>query len=466
MFNKNFVFTFLLTAAPGVFLTANAQVLTLKDAVQTAVNNYGSIKAKTNYVNAARALVKESSNEALPDLNLSAQQDYGTVNGQFGPLYGFKGFGTASSGPSLAAANWNAAFGALYLANINWDFYSFGKARQKVKVSASQLTLQESDLSQEKFQLQVKVASAYLNLLAAQKLTKSAQDNLDRATALRDAVVPRVKNGLNAGVDSSLANAGVSNAKIAVLRAKDYEQEQANQLAILLSIPQQEFTLDSLFITRIPASIKDSPVTTLQNHPLLQFYQNRINASNETAKYLHTFLYPTFSAFGIAQGRGSGFSYNYGSVNPNAFTHNYFTGINPTVGNYLLGVGVIWNLTSPLRVQQQVIAQQFTSKGLKDEYNLLDEQLKNQYVLAELKMHNAINAYTEAPVQVKAASDAYLQKSVLYKNGLSNIVDVTQALYALNLAETDQAISENNVWGALLLKAAATGDFGLFINEF
>jgi len=176
--------------------------------------------------------------------------------------------------------------------------------------------------------------------------------------------------------------------------------------------------------------------------------------------------YPTFSAFGIAQARGSGFDYNYSAANPKAFTQNYWDGIKPATGNYLLGVGVIWNLTSPLRVQQQVLAQQLTSQGLKNEYSLVDEQLKNQYALAESKMHNALAALEEAPVQVKAAADAYLQKTVLYKNGLSNIVDVTQALYALNLAETDKNIAENNVWQALLLKAASAGDFGLFINEF
>ena len=96
----------------------------------------------------------------------------------------------------------------------------------------------------------------------------------------------------------------------------------------------------------------------------------------------------------------------------------------------------------------------------------MDEQLKNQLSLASLKMKNAVAAYTEAPIQVKAASDAYLQKTVLYKNGLSNIVDVTQALFALNRAETDRDIAYSNVWQALLLKAAAAGDFGIFINEF
>jgi outer membrane protein TolC len=86
--------------------------------------------------------------------------------------------------------------------------------------------------------------------------------------------------------------------------------------------------------------------------------------------------------------------------------------------------------------------------------------------LAETRISNALKNYNEVPVEVKAASDAYTQKYALYKNGLSNIVDFTQALYTLNRAEVDKYIASNNVWQALLYKAAATGDFGLFINNF
>jgi hypothetical protein len=112
-----------------------------------------------------------------------------------------------------------------------------------------------------------------------------------------------------------------------------------------------------------------------------------------------------------------------------------------------------------------VAAQEWTSKGLQNEYELASQQIKAQLALADQKIKYAIANYNEAPIQMKAASDAYLQKSVLYKNGLTNIVDVTQALYALNRAETDHDIANNNVWQALLLKAAATGDFNLFENE-
>lgn len=466
MFNKSFLFVVVLTFSFSISQKARAQVLTLKDAVQKALNNYGSIKAKASYVNASKAQVKESRLEALPDFNLSAQQDYGTVNGMNGPLSAFKGGAAASSAPPFASGNWHSAFGSLYLANINWDFYSFGKAKERVKVSANQLHLDESDLTQEKFQQQVKVAAAYLNLLAAQRLTISQQRNLDRASALRDVVVARVKNGLNAGVDSSLANAEVSSARITLLRAKDYQNEQTNQLATLMGVSDTAFVLDTLFVTRIPGDTEDRLQAIPQTHPLLQYYKNRVFVSDAKARYLRTFKYPTFSAFGIMQGRGSGFDYDYGPTNPNAFSHNYWDGINPTRGNYLLGVGVSWNISSPFRVQQQVLAQKFASQGLQDEYSLVNQQLKNQLTLATQKMRNAVAAYIEAPIQVKAAGDAYNQKNVLYKNGLSNIVDVTTTLYALNRAETDRDIAYNNVWVALLLKAAATGDFGVFINEF
>ena len=440
------------------------QALTIKQAVQTALDNYGTIKAKANYAKSSKESVEQAVKDMLPDLSVSAQQDWGTVNGQTGPSYGYRGLGVSSAGPALPSQNWNAAFGALYLTNINWDFYSFGKLRERVKTVQAILTRDENDLAQEKFQHEVRVAGAYLNLLAAQRFIRSWQNNLDRAEALRASVVARAKNGLIAGVDSSQANAEVSSAKISLTRAIDFAQEQSNQLAQLMGIPAQDFQLDTSFLARVPSTAYDT--VQAQQHPLLKYYQSRVVVSNEQAKYFHTFMYPTFSAFGILQTRGSGFDYSYSQVNSDAYKTNYWDGVKPTRSNYLLGVGVTWNLTTPLRIKHQVAAQKYISSGLRNEFELVDQQLKAQTVLAQSKMKNALSNYAEAPIQVKAASDAFQQKSVLYKNGLANIIDVTQALYIVNRAETDRDVANTNVWQALLLKAAAGGDFGVFINEF
>ena len=441
------------------------KVLTIKDAEQLALANYGTIKAKANQLNASKAYLTETRAEQLPDLNLSAQQDYGTVNGQNGPLYGYRGFSVASSGPALQHQNWNAAFGALYLANVSWDFFSFGKAKEKVKVQRSAVSRDESDLVQEQFQHEIRVAGTYLNLLAAQQLSKAQADNLNRAIELQKVVVARVKNGLNAGVDSSQANAEVSNARIALTNTQQTEQEQSNLLAQYLGIPPQDFVLDSTFVTKAPANADPQSQVTNENHPLLQFYQNRVNVSNELAKYYNTFAYPTFSFFGTYQGRGSGFKWDYGA-NQSDYTGSYGAGVEPTRSNYLVGVGMIWNIANPFRVHYQVKSQQYTSAQYKDEYDLVSKQLSAQLVLAETRISNALKNYHEVPEEVRAATDAYHQKLTLYKNGLSNIVDFTQALYVLNRAEVDNYIARNNVWQAVLYKAAATGDFGIFINNF
>jgi outer membrane protein TolC len=380
-------------------------------------------------------------------------------------VIGVGGLNAASSGPPFLSQNWNSAFGGLYLANISWDFFTFGRVKENVKVAEAQVLQQSTDLDQEKFQQQVKVAGAYLNLLAAQRIIISQQKNLDRANELLLVVLTRTKNGLNPGVDSSQANAEVSSAKITLTNAIDYEAEQAAQLAQLMGIPYQTFILDTLFLNRIPVSLYGPAANGEDQHPLLKFYQSRIDVSRQQEKYFDRFKYPVFSLVGVLQSRGSGFDANYSQIYPDAYSHSYWDGVRPMNSNYLFGVGVVWNLTNPIRVHDQVAAQEWTSKGLQSEYDLVSQQIKTQLALADQKIKYAIANFHEAPIQMKAASDAYEQKSVLYRNGLSNIVDVTQTLYLLNRAETDRDISNNNVWQALLLKAAASGDFGLFQNE-
>lgn len=103
--------------------TYSQHILTLKDAISIAIKNYGTLKAKSSYIKASAASVVQSRKEYLPDLNVSMQQDYGTVNGQNGILYGYRGLSALPSGPAMDRQNWNAAFGSLYLTNINWDFF-------------------------------------------------------------------------------------------------------------------------------------------------------------------------------------------------------------------------------------------------------------------------------------------------------------------------------------------------------
>ncbi|WP_316817361.1 TolC family protein [Pedobacter nyackensis] len=457
MFKKWPVFLLLLFS-----LHSYSQTLTLKEAIELCVSNYGTIKAKSKYLAAAKETFKQVKADYLPNVTLSAQQDYGTVNGQNGPLYGFGGYGVSSSGLPLPKQNWNAAFGALYLINVNWEVFSFGRIRERVNLSKVESERYSRDLDQEIFQQKIKIAAAYLNLLVNQRLIVSQEKNLERAIVFHSIAATRVKNGLLAGVDSTLTYAEVSRAVIALNQLKDRAKEENNKLVALMGVGIENFVLDSSFVKRVPKAILSNPVTL---NPVLQYYKSRVDVGKQSLKLYKREYYPTVNLIGIYQTRGSGFSADY-ATNQHAFSQNYLDGINPSRQNYLFGVGLTWNLTSIAKTGKKVNAQQYTVSGLQDEYDVVDQQLKTQLDAAEAKVKFALENYNEAPKQVRAARQAYLQKTTLYKNGLTNLVDVTQALYALNRAEIDSDIIYTNVWQSLLMKAAAYGDFALFINEF
>lgn len=454
------VFLFLIFFSEGF-----SQTLSLKEALENGIANYGTIKAKSNYADASKETVKQVRRDYLPNVTLSGQQNYGTINGQNGPLYGFGGLGATSSGLPLDHQNWNAAFGALYLANVNWDFFTFGRMKQKINLSKVDSQRYEKDLNQEKFQHKIKIAAAYLNLLASQRLLISQRKNLGRALVFQNIAAVRVKNGLLAGVDSTLASAEVSRSKITLNQVKDQVKEQNNKLIALMGVSIQDFVLDTTFVTTIPKAMLSLKTSGENLNPILAYHKSRVDFSEQQLRLLEKEYYPTFSLFGIYQARASGFNSDY-AANRNSFSQNYFDGIDPSRQNYLFGVGVTWNLTNITRVSKKVSAQKLISEGLKEEYKVIDQQLKIQSDAADAKIKYALENYTEAPKQVQAAQQAYLQKTTLYKNGMTNLLDVTQTLYTLNRAETDRDIIYTNVWQSLLMKAAATGDFDLFMNEF
>jgi outer membrane protein TolC len=241
------------------------------------------------------------------------------------------------------------------------------------------------------------------------------------------------------------------------------EQQNSNTLAQLLNITNHSFVLDTTFLERIPSEYETS--LDLTQNPQVRFYQARIDQAKSAERMAQRSIMPGLNLFGIYQARASGFDYNYSPEFPERYSQSYLDGVSPSRYNYVAGVSVAWNLISPLRVRQQVHAQRYIAHAFRNEYDQISQDLRNQLILSDQRIQTSLRAVGEVPLQYKAASDAYLQKTVLYKNGLTTIVDLQLALYALNRSELDKSVAYINVWQALLLKAASSGDFDLFINQ-
>ncbi len=438
----------------------NAQELTLQKALDHAVQNYSKLQVKQLKTAASKEDISFQKTFLLPNINLMAQQSYGTINAINGPMYAYGGLGSAATSMPLAEQNWNAAFGSLYLTNINWDVFTFGKNKNRIETASYQHQVNQTDYDQEVFQHQIKVTATYLNLLASQRIKYVQERNHFRANVVYETTESRAKSGLIPEVDASLAQAEVSAAQSAQIKAYDKELEFSKQLSVLMGDSFSEFKLDDYFHKHIP-ELPSNSISDYSRHPFLVHQKERINQSTATEKWIKSHKLPTLSAFGVLQARGSGFDWNY-VQNNSAYSSSYLDGIGFDRSNYILGFSIKWNLTDFYRFSFKEKEQKLLTQSIQKEYQLIEEEVIAQNALANSQFTNAVRNYKETEVQLRAASLAFKQHEALYNNGLTTLVDHTQALYVLNRAEIDYEVALNNVWQALLLKAASQGDISIF----
>lgn len=444
------------------YLNSYSQVLKLKDALYRTQDQYDKIKAKQQLVDASAQNTTFQKQQYLPDLTLSAQQSFGTINVQHGPMYAYGGLSSAATSMPLAEQNWNAAFGSLYFANINWNVFSFGRIKNQVELGSKKELTAKADLQQEIFQQQIKVSAAYLNLLASQRIKFVQEKNTERAQVFYEMTNARAKSGLIPEVDAQLAKAEWSNAKSLQIKAYDKELEWSKQLAVLINDDFKIYQLDSLYSTSLPNNVLETAEGNIEKHPYLQWQQSKINESEQSIEVLKTHKKPNVSAFGVVQGRGSGFEANYAQDN-SAYSPSYLKGVGIDRGNYLLGISLSWNITNIFRFNTKIKEQQFLIRSLQYTFDAQQKELKTLSHQANEQLKNAYLNFDEIEIQLEAAALAHKQQTALYKNGLSTLVDFTQALYGLNRAEIDYEIAQNNVWQALLLLASAQGDIQILI---
>lgn len=455
--------TFALVCLLWAFAPLPAQQLGLAEAMRTAVEQQPAVQAKQHYAEASGHLVRNARSEYLPNVVAGLQHAYGTVNGQYGPQAPVGMFGVASAGPFASEQSWNAAFGALYVANVNWEVFSFGRLRSRIDLAKAQLAQDSADLEQERFVQRIRTAGGYLNLLAAQAFIRNAEADVERAEAVRIRVRARALSGLAAGVDSSIANAEAARTRMLLNDARTNERRMATELAQLINRGDAAFVLDTIYLGDLPRTLTSA--RNVEANPQALFFRSRVERGEQQAKAINRSLLPGVTLFGMYQGRGSGFGFGYTPGNDAAWSNNYSDAIEPTRFNYVAGVSLSWNLLSPLRVRQQVLAQRSITDAFRSEYETIALRLRTEDALADERITNSMANAQLAPTRYEAAHDAFIRQQALYTNGLADIVSVQQAMAELSRAGLDRITANINVWQALVLKTATSGDLDLLQTQ-
>lgn len=457
-----------LTAALSIAQTIAppSPTLDLKSALDLARHNYPSIKAKDAEKESATYELRLMKNNYLPNFIVQGQVMDATSNQVRGTFFPNEGTAIPVSGGIKVNGYTNDAVWTSFATGlVNWKFFSFGKYKAAVEEAKAGMTVAEADYQNEIFQHQIRVADAYLLTLMLDDMVKSQQANLSRVKALKDVTAAYALSGLRPGVDSSLVNAEYSKATLLFLEAQRLANEQNVYLKELLGLTGGgKLTLDTTaLLQQLPQQLQTEK--GFDGNPRLMLYRNTVDFQQTRIKSIKRRELPSVSFLASGWGRGSGISDKLTDNGDFVYNTSFSAGVPFRAYNYMVGVSTIWNVTTLFRTSNEARQQRAIVKIAEERYNEESLKIESEWERARLRYRAALEVARQAPVQLKAAQDAYAQAKARYDAGFSTVLELTQTFSVLNRAEVDSAVATGNVWRAILQYAAATGDFDVFINN-
>jgi len=438
--------------------SARSQTISLHQALDSMEAHYAELKIRQSMIGGAQDMEKEIKHERLPSLKLMEQVAAGTdnsLNGSYFPM----GVIPSTSGGRRATNVWDAGLNNFALAGLNWEITNFGGFKAKEDLARSSTEIYRKNFDEERYLLQNSIVSFYFDLLRYYYLLQFRQAAVERIRTVSRAIHSYVENGLRPGVDSSTANAELSQARLGYIETLRQYTLVRSQLSLLTGIDTTLMypdTTNALILQKMPGLPAGQ---TLTNHPVLNFYQAIINNNKAQEEFIRKSYRPSLWWMNAAWMRGS--SINSSDVYSKSITD----GLPYSRYNYLSGLSITYDLFDQRRKHDRLSVQQYLTNASAEQYQLQLQQLQAAGQQAAINVAASLSKLQEIPVQLQAATQAYRQKLTLYNNGLATIVDLMSALDVLSRAETDNAEAMNQYWKALLQQAYANNQIGQFISQ-
>ncbi|MBS1488709.1 MAG: TolC family protein [Bacteroidetes bacterium] len=443
------------------------QLIDLKSALSIAHDNYPSIRRKLAEKEAAHYAESATKTNYLPSVILQSQIVNGTSNQVRGPFFPNEGMAIPiSAGLKTNGYTATSTWGSYATGFVRWNVYNFGKVKASVDVAKAGSVSAQADYDNEVFQQQIKVGDAYLIALTAKNIANSQRVNLDRVGKLKEVITAYAKSGLKAGVDSSLVKAEYAKALLLYLESKRTATDQVIFLKEEMGLKvDQSILLDTInYNTRLPNAIQTN--SDYSNNPRLLYLKSIVDVNQAKVKEIGKRELPAISLLGASWTRGSGIQDKTAPNGDFIYNTSFSSGVafRPFL-DWFVGVSTIWNITNSYRNSREAKAQRQVTAMAQEQYNEETLKTEGEVERARVRYNVALEVARQAPVQLEAAQDAYLQAQARYNAGMATILELTQTFTVLNRAEVDLAIAQGNVWRAVNLYAAATGNLDVFTSN-
>ena len=323
--------------------------------------------------------------------------------------------------------------------------------------------------------LQVAPAAAdgFLTVVAAQQTLRTAEASVHRATVLRDVVEARVSAGLRPGVDLSRARAELALAETQRLVAEQNVISARIALGHLTGIAPDAIAVSPGPLLQAPsgatavgppappvAGLMPPPATPAQvaGNPFAQEQKAAIDEAGARLRALDLSWVPRFNLQGTTFARGSG-----ALTSPVGARLSGFGGLNPTVGNWAVGLTVSFPVMERYSIQARQQTEVHRQRAETARFDRVIEDLSGQFERAQAYLSSARLIAGNTPIQLDAARAVEQQATARYQSGLGTILEVADAQRLLTQAEGDDSIAKLNIWRGMLQVAAAEGNLDPFL---
>ncbi|MGO9586332.1 MAG: TolC family protein [Limisphaerales bacterium] len=395
--------------------TTNVPILSLASAQEVALRNHPQI-AEANYrALAAQEVVKETRSGYFPTANLYATA-VGADSGDTRILAG------GLNNPSVLD---RAAGGVA----VNQLITDFGRTANLTASSKAQAQAASQNVNVSREQVLLQVDTGYFGALQAQAVLHVAQQTLDTRQLLLDQITALATNKLRSELDVSFAQVELEQARL--LLQKSQSDAAAAMATLSTALGYHEYHQFQLVEQPLPANAATNDVSelvqiALAQRPELLSLRNERDAALRYAKSQRDSRLPTIAAVGVA-----GDSPDHDSRLPD---------------NYLAG-GV--QLSLPLFAGGLYLSRQHEAelKAQADAELLrtVEDNVIRDVRIAWLNVNNALEQLQTTEQLLQHATEAFELANARYQNGISSIVELSQAQLNLTSAQIANANARYDV---------------------
>ncbi|MGJ1432567.1 TolC family protein [Sphingobacterium spiritivorum] len=431
----------------GIFGSVNAQEeLTLKEAIQYALQNKADAKkSKLDVINAENKISEVRSN-ALPQINLSAGLTYNPIIQKIA-LPDFTG---QTGGTTLVemGQKWQATPTVSLTQQIFNQSVFTG-----LKAASTTRAFYQINHEMTEEQLIERVANSYYDVYQAKMQLETIESNLKSTRKTRDVIFGSYSNGLAKKIDLDRTDVAVNNLESSKLQKMNEIQLKENALKFVIGMDVNKDIQMPKSTFNIDLKIANLDTAQLDNRTEIKLLatQRELNVFNK--KSIEAQYYPTLSlqaSYGYA-----GFGQKFPLVNNNGVWANFASiGVN-------LSFPIFNGFSTRSKVRQAQIDIDKLDVDISDKKLSLMTDANN----AQKQLKNSLLNINMQQANMELAKEVLSNVENNYKNGLATLTDLLDAEKAYAEAQNNHSTALLNYKVAEIQIIKSNGNLKSLINE-